>query len=112
MSHHTLQTNPRHRDEDTHNTNTHAELKRQLQLSKHLSLFPSEMIARHFHFIFILTVKTFINGNHVVIFSFQCTFYNSLYPIYMEFCTCTNTVTIIIVQQNSLQALHATADDK
>ena len=28
---HTLQTNPRYRDEDTHNTNTHAALKKQLQ---------------------------------------------------------------------------------
>ena len=38
MSQHTLQTNPRHRDKDTQNTNTHATLKRQLQLSKHPSL--------------------------------------------------------------------------
>ena len=88
MPHQTLQTNPRHRDEDTHNTNTHAELKKQLQLSKH-PLFPSEINARHFHFIFNLTVKTFINRNHVGVFCFQYTFYNSLYPSYMELCKCT-----------------------
>ena len=34
----TLHTNPRHRDEDTQNTDTHTTLKRQLQLSKHPSL--------------------------------------------------------------------------
>ena len=46
------------------------------------------------------------------ILCFQCTFYNSLYPSYMEFCKTTKTVTIIIVQKNSQQALNATADDK
>ena len=41
---HTLQTNPLHREEETHSTNSHMTLK--AILSNHLSLFPSEMIAK------------------------------------------------------------------
>ena len=50
---HTLQTNPRHRDRETQNTNAHATLKRQLQLSKHLSLPQRDdckIFSVYFHF--------------------------------------------------------------
>ena len=41
---HTLQTNPLHREEETHSTNSPITLN--AFLSNHLSLFPSEMIAK------------------------------------------------------------------
>ena len=44
---HTLQTNPLHREEETHSTNSHMTLKAIFkQPSLSLSLFPSEMIAK------------------------------------------------------------------
>ena len=55
---HTLQTNPRYREEDTHNTNTHATLKRQLQLSKHPSL-PQRDECKTFSFYFHFNSKDF-----------------------------------------------------